>query len=177
MASAAHAPYLTVEEYLRTTFRPDVDYVDGQIEERNLGEMDHGTLQGVLFALFMTKRHAWKIWPALDTRVQVSARRFRVPDVSVVRAEDRREQIIRTAPMLCIEILSPKDGLRKMLLRIEDYFAMGVPVVWIFDPQERFVLTCQPGGVAVEQRSGTLTLAGTPISVDMDEIFGFLDEA
>jgi hypothetical protein len=36
---------ISVEEYLNTTYRPDVDYVDGEIEERNLGEFDHADLQ------------------------------------------------------------------------------------------------------------------------------------
>ncbi|RXH57399.1 hypothetical protein [Granulicella sibirica] len=37
---------LTVEEYLRTSYRPDCDFVDGVIEERNLGEYEHSRLQG-----------------------------------------------------------------------------------------------------------------------------------
>ena len=28
---------VSIEEYLNTTYRPDVDYVDGAIEQRNLG--------------------------------------------------------------------------------------------------------------------------------------------
>ena len=34
-----------VEEYLRTSYRPDRDYVDGEVLERNLGEHDHSDLQ------------------------------------------------------------------------------------------------------------------------------------
>ena len=175
MASAAQTPYLSVEEYLSTTFRPDVDYVDGHIEERNVGEMDHGTLQGVLYAYFLARRIEWNIWPALDTRVQVAARRFRVPDVSVVAFEDRKDQIIRTAPMLCIEILSPEDTLRKMLIRIEDYFAMGVPHVWIFDPQKQNVTVCQPGAVRSVQSEGALLLPGSRVSVELGEVFSIFD--
>ena len=36
---------ISVEEYLATSYRPDCDYVDGRIEERNLGELDHSSLQ------------------------------------------------------------------------------------------------------------------------------------
>jgi Uma2 family endonuclease len=175
MASAAHAPYLTVEEYLRTTFRPDVDYVDGQIEERNLGEFDHSTLQYQLARYFDDHRHEWKLRFAIETRVQTGARRFRVPDVCVMDAAGPKEQIIRSAPMLCIEILSPEDTLRKMLLRVGDYFAMGVPWVWIFDPSERVVVVCEAGGGSVEQRGGLLTPPGTLIAVPIEEIFSALD--
>ena len=31
---------LSIDQYLNTTYRPDVDFVDGYIEERNLGETD-----------------------------------------------------------------------------------------------------------------------------------------
>ena len=29
---------ISVEEYLRTSYRPDCDYVDGEVLERNMGE-------------------------------------------------------------------------------------------------------------------------------------------
>ena len=45
--------FLSVEQYLNTTYRPDVDYVDGEIEERNLGEFDHGDLQPAIGALLL----------------------------------------------------------------------------------------------------------------------------
>jgi hypothetical protein len=33
------------EEYPRTSYRPDCDYVDGEVVERNLGEYEHGSTQ------------------------------------------------------------------------------------------------------------------------------------
>ena len=36
---------IPIEEYLRTTYHPDRDYVDGEIQERNLGEREHARLQ------------------------------------------------------------------------------------------------------------------------------------
>ena len=35
----------TVREYLRTSWSPDREFVDGRIEERNLGEKEHSILQ------------------------------------------------------------------------------------------------------------------------------------
>lgn len=176
MATASVSHYVSVEEYLSTSYRPDVDYVDGRIEERNLGEYDHGTLQLVIAAFLKSRSKEWNIRVALDTRVQTSARRFRVPDVSVSDASHPKEQILRRAPLLCVEILSPEDTLRKMLLRSKDYFAMGVPRVWIFDPAGRSVTVCQTGEVSFEQRSGMLTLPGTAVTLDLDEMFSALDE-
>ena len=73
-----------MEEYLSTSYRPDCDYVDGYIEERNLGEWDHSSLQAAVAAYFFAKRRQWGISVATEQRVQVNARRFRVPDVCVV---------------------------------------------------------------------------------------------
>jgi len=36
---------VSVEEYLRTGYRPDCDYLDGNVVERNLGEFDHSSAQ------------------------------------------------------------------------------------------------------------------------------------
>ena len=44
----AAATLISLEEYLRTTYEPDCDFVDGVVEERNLGEWSHSTLQTVL---------------------------------------------------------------------------------------------------------------------------------
>jgi len=37
-ASAVPVPYVSVEEYLHTVYEPDMDYVDGVLEDRNVGE-------------------------------------------------------------------------------------------------------------------------------------------
>ena len=176
MASSSVSHYVSVEEYLRTSYRPDVDYVDGRIEERNLGEYDHGTLQLTIAAFLKAQSKEWKIRIALDTRVQTSASRFRVPDVSVMDAQGPKEQIIRRAPLLCIEILSPEDTLRKMRRRSEDYFAMGVPYVWIFDPVGRVVMVCGADGSAYEQRAGVLGLPDSAVALDLGEMFSVFDE-
>jgi hypothetical protein len=96
MATAARAPFMSVKEYLRTTFRPDVYYIEGKIEEHNSGQMDHGTLQRVIFV----NRREWKVWPALHTPVQVPAPRSCVPDVAVVSQEKSRSEQFSTTPPL-----------------------------------------------------------------------------
>jgi Uma2 family endonuclease len=176
MASAANRPCLSVEEYLNTTYRPDVDYVDGHIKKRNLGEFDHGMLQFKLMEFFHRHREEWKIRAALDTRTQVGPTRFRVPHVCITDATKPKEQILRAVPILCIEVLSPKDTMRKMRARSEDYFHMGVPVVWILNPRLRNITICLPGGVATSHKAGVVTVDGTPIAVDFREIYSALDE-
>src|ERR1700730_10790054 len=43
---------VTIQEYLSTTYEPDCDYVDGEIQERNLGTFDHSRLQLAIGAYF-----------------------------------------------------------------------------------------------------------------------------
>src|SRR5579863_325497 len=44
--AAAHA--VSVDEYLNTSYRPDCDYLEGELLKRNVGEWDHARLQGLL---------------------------------------------------------------------------------------------------------------------------------
>jgi Uma2 family endonuclease len=175
MASAAVVPFVTVDEYLHTSYEPDADYVDGEIEERNMGEMDHADLQSILVTLFRNHQKAWSVKAFTELRVQVAAARFRVPDITVLPADSPRSPVIVTAPLLCIEILSPEDRYLRSVKKYEDYLAMGVPEVWIFDPAERIVYLRRPGR-QIEQRVGKLELAGTPVSLDLADVFRVLDE-
>ena len=127
---------VSVREYLSTSYRPDCDYVDGVVVERNLGEYDHARLQGALIVYFEARRKQWSLRAVPEQRVQVSPTRFRVPDVCVVKGEPA-EQIFRTPPFICIEILSRDDRLSEMQQRVQDYLQFGVPHVWILDPATR----------------------------------------
>jgi Uma2 family endonuclease len=110
-----------------------------------------------------------------EIRIQVRERHFRVPDVCVTDAHLPREQIIRTPPLLCIEVLSPEDTFRKMRRRIEDFLAMGVPQVWIFDPRKRTATVCTLQNETAFE-TGILSLPGTALTLDIVEAFSTLDE-
>jgi len=172
MATATHIP---VSEYLATSYRPDRDYIDGEVRERNLGERPHAVLQGILFALFHTTRKAWGVTPLLEQRVQVKTERYRVPDLCVLAKSDPITPIVMTAPMICIEILSPGDTLPEMQLRADDYEEMGVGYVWAFDPLRKRVWTMNTNGL-LKVREAELTVPGTPIRIVLADVFAELDE-
>ena len=172
MATAALIP---VSEYLQTTYRPDRDYIDGELKERNVGEQPHGDLQMILGTIFRNNRLTWGVRPLGDTRVQVSPTRFRIPDVSIVRNTDPKDPIIGFAPLLCIEILSKDDRLTEMQERIDDYAAMGVKDSWVIDPWKRVGYFASPRGF-IQPEDGVLRITGTPIAVSLADIFAQLDE-
>jgi Uma2 family endonuclease len=132
-APPPQATRISVEEYLAASYRPDCDYVDGRIEERNLGELDHSSLQTNIAIYLGSRRKQLGITVVVEQRVQVSPTRFRIPDVCVVLGKTT-EQVFRTPPFLCIEILSPEDRMSRVEQRIDDYLAMGVKYVWVLDP-------------------------------------------
>ena len=169
-------PFVTVEEYLHTSYRPDCDYVDGRVEERNLGEYEHGLLQTLLVVLFMNNRDAWGVRAVTDVRTQVSRSRFRVPDVSVLKADAPRERIITRPPLVAIEILSPEDRLSRFQDRIDDYLKFGVENIWVFDPEGRRAWFADRFGLHPVE-SGELTVPETSIRVVLSEMFAELDRA
>ena len=48
MAASTVVP---LSEYLRTSYRPDRDWIDGEVRERNMGELPHAAVLG-----FFTRR-------------------------------------------------------------------------------------------------------------------------
>ena len=175
MAAAASPLFVTVDEYLHSVYETDMDYVDGVLEERNLGEYDHSDLQSELITLFRNHRNEWKVKAVVEQRVQVSPTRYRVPDLTIMPASWKRTPIITEAPVLCIEILSPEDRLSRIRTRCEEYFRMGVPEAWVSDPGKREALVLRPDGSTSTHREGLLLLEGTFIAVDVAAIFGILD--
>jgi Uma2 family endonuclease len=136
---------VSVHEYLSTSYRPDCDYVDGVVLERNLGETDHSLLQMEIGHYYRSRRQQWGLWALVEQRVQVFATRFRIPDVCLVLGKPT-DPIIRTPPFICIEVLSKDDHLSEMRQRVEDYLNFGVRYVWILDPATRRAYRCTPGG-------------------------------
>jgi Uma2 family endonuclease len=168
--------FVSVREYLTTSYRPDCDYVDGRIEERNGCEYDHSYLQAMLAHLFLNHQEEWGVRPLPDVRIQVKATRFRVPDVTVIRSGTPREQILTHPPLLVIEILSPEDRLSRMTERTDEYLEFGIENIWIIDPARRLAYRVTRAGFELAP-AGEITVAETPIRVVLSELFAELDRA
>jgi Uma2 family endonuclease len=168
---ATAAPVISVEEYLSETYEPDCDYVDGHLEERNVGELDHSWLQMALIVYFHARRKEWNIIALPEQRVQVKRTRYRIPDVCVLLGPKPTEQILTKPPFICIEILSPDDRMNRVEIRIADYLEMGVSYVWVLDPQTRqaYVATAAEG--LREVKNGFLRTENPAFEVPLAEVF------
>jgi Uma2 family endonuclease len=174
MATSTPA-FVSLEEYLRTTYRPDRDWIDGETKERNMGEMPHACVQAFFVYLFRLYAGKWNVRSLPEQRVQTSARHYRIADICVVRRETPFEPIVRTAPLLCIEILSRDDRMSEIQERVEDYLAMGVQAVWVIDPRRRRAYEALRSG-ALQPALTELTVAGTAIRIPVADIFAELDD-
>ncbi|HET9741680.1 MAG TPA: Uma2 family endonuclease [Terriglobales bacterium] len=164
----ASGTLISIAEYLSSSPHPDCDYVDGKLEERNVGEHDHAALQAALVLWFGQRQREWNIEVLPEQRMQVSPSRFRVPDVCVVSLDQPVEQILTVPPLVCIEILSPEDTLQRMQERIEDYRDFGVKNIWVLDPSSRRGYNCTETGLLDATQFG---VAGTPIRLSLPELF------
>jgi len=165
-----------VDEYLSTTYRPDCDYVDGVLVERNVGERDHSELQMAIAAYLYARRREWGVHVFPEQRIQVKPTRFRVPDVCVVAGEKPRELVLSQPPLLCIEILSKDDRMSAMQERIGDYVAMGVRYVLVLDPRTKRDY-CHTANGAFEIRGGVFRTENPEIVLPLSEIYTELESA
>jgi len=165
---------VSVEEYLSTVYEPDCEFVDGAIEERNVGELDHSFLQLFLGSIFMNHRSEWGIVAFSEQRIQLAPNRFRVPDLVVVRADFQREPILTHPPLIAIEIQSPEDTLRRTTIKAGEYLAFGIKHVWVIDPQARVAYRGTEKGLELV-RDGELNVPGTPIHISVQDLFAELD--
>jgi len=60
---------ISVAEYLATSYRPDWDYIDGHIEERNLGEWHHANLQSAVVTYLRNRSKQWAIKAVVEQRM------------------------------------------------------------------------------------------------------------
>ncbi len=168
MVSATQIP---VSEYLQTSYRPDREYVDGEVRERNVGKWEHARLQYLLAVWFGHHEKEWGVVGATEWRTRVSESRIRIPDLVLVPSGPQPDVLIEP-PVLVIEILSPDDSYSDLQERSRDYRLMGVQTVWIIDPSTRTGRMCS-GDVWAE--ASRLEVAGTAMYVELGKLFADLD--
>ena len=128
---------ITIQEYLRTGFRPDLEYIDGELLARPAGGFRHGETLAVLGAWFGKYSLDWSIKVAAGVRTRTSATRVLLPDLVVVSREERATGELETPPLIAVDVVSPTDTYADLKARAEDLTHMGVRNVWLIDPDRR----------------------------------------
>ncbi|SRR5579875_545256 len=160
---------LTEAEYLRTSYHPDCDYVDGLVLERNLGQHDHARLQAMILFLLMQQEKHWGMYVLPEQRLKIRPGKYRIPDVMVLSAGAPRTAVIEQPPLLCIEVVSPDDRMNDLIERARDYHALGVAETWILDPSGKQAYVYSADGLHEVNQ-----LRFGQIALDLEELFGGL---
>lgn len=165
MATAAN--FVTLDEYMRTSYSPDCEYIDGVILERNVGKGKHAFTQLSLGAELKQRVKAKGLLVTVEQRVRVGPNRVRIPDVCVVQ---ELEEIITNPPLLCVEVLSPDDRWARVNASIADYQAMGVPCVWIIDPYESRAWIFELENPPAEVQDGRLVAQALGVEIRLGDV-------
>jgi len=72
-------------------------------------------------------------------------RTVRCPDASFVRANRLPKEgigpgLLKLAPDLAVEVLSPSESASELEEKLDDYRACGTPLIWVVDPARRTVM-------------------------------------
>lgn len=163
---------ISIAEYLHTAYRPDREYVDGEVRERNVGKWEHARIQWLLASWFASHESEWGVMGSTEQRLKVTATSVRIPDLVIVESGPQPEVLTRP-PLLVIEILSPDDTYSGLEDRVHDYQTMGVRNIWLIDPIDQIGRTrAHDAWSAATMR---LAVENSPIYVDLNDIFKFLD--
>jgi Uma2 family endonuclease len=155
-----YARPLTVEEFERIPEGAGKqELVDGRVVElAPVGDV-HGLVAGEVHAALRAyvRRRRRGGRPAGHVRIETGyqlrpgppgtrgTRGTRAPDVSYYRARPQTRGIVRGAPDLAVEVLSPDEGSAAVQDKVAEYLAAGVPLVWVLDTAREAATVHRPG--------------------------------
>jgi Uma2 family endonuclease len=124
------------------------ELVDGELVERNVSVLSSLVASIILrllgnyseeksLGIVLCGSNGYQCFPNARDKV-------RKPDVSFVRRErfspdHLREGWLSIRPDLAVEVVSPNDTAYELDQKIEEYLAVGVPLVWVVNPETRIV--------------------------------------
>lgn len=171
MASVPTQPYVPVAEYLNTSYRPDLEYVDGVLMERSSRTILQALLQASLCHYFAAFEIGCRfvVLPRVRTEI-VRFSEYRLPDVQLCAVPGPSGRIMDAVPMAVIEIFSPADTMSEMLERFRDYAAIGTPYIIQLDPENCIARRFDKGSL-IETEFTALEIGDRKISFDSKAIF------
>jgi Uma2 family endonuclease len=158
---------ISVEEYLSTSYEPDVEYVDGVLVERNVGKWLHSLVQRNIILAFGRKYPDLFAVPELRSKTRPT--RFRIPDVAVL-LQPPATPVLETPAFIAIEILSDDDRMPRVIERLEEFAAKGTPYIWLVDPRLKQMFIYSAG--VLHEIEGDLLATDDPrLELTRGEIF------
>ena len=134
---------ITGEELFRMPNTESVELIAGEIVTKMPTGHPHGFIENIIGALLYIYLKTNQIGRALTGEVGIYTQRdpdqIRAADVVYISHEQlakaQETGYLDVAPELVVEIMSPANSWTEAQEKLTEYFAIGVQVVWIVDPQ------------------------------------------
>jgi Uma2 family endonuclease len=167
---------IPLDLYLRRVYRPDCDYIGGEVRERNAGYWPHSEMMVIVGAMLHEFAKVTDTVALLSVRVRVSEDCVLVPDICLARRTGPREDVIVTPPLLCVEVMTEKDTFLAMQERVDRLLSMGVENVWLIDERGRFGWVANRQGFLMAQ-DRLFRIDGTPVRISLTVVLEELGES
>lgn len=131
-------------------------------------------LRTILAAHFHTNRRTWDIVPLSRQRILFASGDSTVCDICIVAADAPVERVVRTPPMVCIDVIS-SEPLAFVQNRVDAYESMGVKHIWLLDPAFRTGWRATSSGL-FQVRDDQLAISGTSVGFRLATLFNEMDE-
>lgn len=171
MATAPSFPLVSVEEYLKSTYEHDFEFIDGMLVRRGMPTIAHSLLQKLLLFWFAQFEDEFGFETLQEVRTQIIERaRYRIPDVMLCPRPIPAGRVCDVAPWAVIEVLSPDDTLAETHDRFVDYRQIGVYSLVLMDPEKYIAYEFRDGSL-IAQPFTVLKLPDRSISFDSEALF------
>ncbi len=183
-AAAEKLTVMTLQQWADLDEDDEGELVDGVLEEEEMPTVLHEVVVGYLFAFlraWVTRRKGLVL--GSEAKIAVGPRRGRKPDLSafVGAVPSLDDALIRVAPLLVVEVLSPRprDVRRDRIDKLRDYARAHVRYYWIVDPKLRLIevleLSRNRYSTALAASTGRVKLPGLGVVLDLDALWAEVD--
>jgi Uma2 family endonuclease len=185
--SAIQTKPITLEQFLALPeTKPASEYIGTEkIVQKPMPQGKHSILQTKLIIFINSLLLESNIGIALSELTCTFGGRSIVPDVVVLEHENIPKDddgeianVVKTAPDLVIEILSPDQSTTKVIANIIHCLDNGTQVGWLIDPAEKIILVHQPDKqvqvIDILDRELIVPEFAQSVKLTAGEIFGWL---
>jgi Uma2 family endonuclease len=174
------ATLISLDEYLSTSYEPDMEFVDGVLVRRNVGAQIHAKEQATIAIFFGQYRKSHRISVFTAVRLQVEAGdRYRIPDVLVLEVPYQKGKVVVDVPAVVVEIKSPNDTFDEIVDKCFEYENLAVANILVMDPDNKRAWLFRHGNLELlTGLSIALNLPRQQLTIDFPfaQMFAELDE-
>ena len=97
---------ISLEEYLNTSYEPDMEYADGVLIGRNVGTQRHGLLQSfiIVFLSEFRLQYQYEVFTGCRLLMDATTGRHRIPDIIVLEEPFTMGKVATDVPAIVVEI-------------------------------------------------------------------------